>query len=478
MKVDDVRPEVQGRWALMLLCIVAVALTIFSIKTDHLREADEVLHYLYAREVGSVPMNLLHVWARPLCTLLWWPLAAFSIDAVRWTSALSLIVIGWTVWKCARELGLRAPSTAVLLVLMQTMVIALLGGVWTEWPFAAMLGVWLWLRLTHRHVAAGWITGLLPLMRPEGFIVGFVDGCCALLGCWRSREGKISRFASLLGIPVGTLVWAVVAALSSGDPWWLVHHWPHDWAPGSSYGQGAVSWILTVVRDLLPWSLIPLLMAGVLRPRSRTIAPIVAVTLAVFAVHTALWATGSFGSAGYARYFLTLCPLLAILMAQGWERIGDWLPKSGIRRHPVLALLVIWVLSAWTERNTWTRKAPPPDARVLTRVGESLQRAFPKSEAHAAHPFFYLGWETTPGSRFEDMGDFSEATITGLPIGAIVLVEDRLYLPSTRNVRPERLTQLGFERLDLVALGIDMSLGDTTGYPYLAGFTPSAYIRR
>ena len=457
---------------------VAILLCAASIAAGSIREADEVLHHLYAREVPSVPMNLLHVWGRPLVTAALVPLSSFGFDVARWLSVVAFAVAAVFTLRAARAAGIRHPAVAPAALVTQPVVVSLLGGVWTELPFAALIAVWAAARLERRHALAGWICGLLPLVRPEGFLVGAVDLAFGVAGAWRTEDGVRRRLRSVHGIFGGTAAWAVVAALASGDPLWLVHHWPHDWAPASSWGRGDWWWMVAVVRKLLPWTLIPVFVVGLWANRRGRMSFAAATFLFVLGVHGVLWATGSFGSAGYARYFVGLSPLIALLLASGWDALLAT-PTSVRRvRLPVVAFVLLAAATAWLDGHAWERRPPPADARVLARLGAALAAHDPAAEVHAAHPFLYLGHPRTPSVRFEDMGDFSPQAVAALPIGARIVTEDRLYDPSTRNVKADDLAKAGFEPFDATSLGVDLSPGDTAREPWLAGFRPRVWIKR
>lgn len=477
--IDDAasRLATERRWTAAVIAM-SVVLCLLSSAAGSIREADEVLHHLYAREAPNVPMNLLHVWGRPLFTLPLVPFSALGFEAARWSSVLAFAVAAVFTLRAGRALGLRHPATAPAALVLQTAVLALLGGVWTELAFAAVVALWASLRLESRHGAAGWICGLLPLIRPEGFLVGAVDLSFGVFGRWRTPTGAPVVLRSVVGVFGGTLAWALAAALASGDPLWLVHHWPHDWAPGASWGRGDFTWMLTVVRSLLPWSLIPVLIVGLASARRGASAFLGATFLCVLFVHGVLWATGSFGSAGYARYFVGLAPILALLLASGFEKILAATRLVDAVKHPVVVLVAIGGATLWLDAHVLSRRPPPADARVLARVGAALAERFPEAEVHAAHPFLYLGHPATPASRFRDMGDFSPAAIAALPVGALLVTEDRLYEPSRRNVPVEALPSAGFEPIDAATLGVDLSPGDTSREPWLAGFRPRVWIKR
>ncbi len=467
----------ERRWVVAVTG-VAVVLCAASIAAGSIREADEVLHHLYAREVASVPMNLLHVWGRPLVTAALAPLSTFGFDVARWLSVAAFAVAAAYTLRAARAAGLRHPVVAPVALVMQPVVVSLLGGVWTELPFAALIAVWASARLERRHAFAGWICGLLPLVRPEGFLVGAVDLAFGLAGAWRTEDGLRLRWRSVVGIFGGTAAWAVVAAVVSGDPLWLVHHWPHDWAPASSWGRGDWWWTVAVVRKILPWTLIPVFVVGLMANRRGRMSFAAATFLFVLGVHGALWATGSFGSAGYARYFVGLSPLIALLLASGWDSLVASRFATSRVNTPVVAFVVLAAATAWLDGHAWERRPPPADARVLARLGAAIAARDPGAEAHAAHPFLYLGHPTTPAVRFEDMGDFASAAVAALPIGAWLVTEDRLYDPSTRNVKSDDLPKAGFVEIDGNTLGVDLSPGDTSREPWLAGFRPRVWIKR
>ncbi|HYC78871.1 MAG TPA: hypothetical protein VEI02_14695, partial [Planctomycetota bacterium] len=386
-------------------------------RCDGFLEADEIAHWLYARGAAERPWNLLHVWARPLCTLALWPFATFGFDAARWASTIAAAVAALGAWRAGAALGRRGAACAVPLCYAQPLFFQQSYLVSTEVVFAAVAAWWAWAVASRRPWVSAALAALAPLARPEGFVLVAVAGLGLLLGVPRDRSGTPRR-AAAFAAPLGILAWNGLGWLFSGDPLWLPHHWPRSWAAASSpWGRGDWGWLRRVFPDVMPTALSWLCAVGLLRRDARRTWPTWTAAAAVFALHAALWALGAFGSAGYARYFTTVAPLLALLAAGGVETL---LPRRAPGR--VAALVVAGVAVASLRAGAATQVPPEPsDHAALVAVGRALSAREGAPALYAAHPSAYVGVASAPADHVDEMGDFRAERLARIPVGAFVL---------------------------------------------------------
>jgi hypothetical protein len=304
-------------------------------------------------------------------------------------------------------------------------------------------------------------------VRPEGLVIAAATAAVALAGGLRDRSGRHARAAALAIIPSGVALWAVLGWVVSGDPLWLPHHWPPNWAPSVSYGHGSWSWIADVMPVVVPRALIPLLVLGCVAPGMRRGWPIAFASALVIAVHAALWRYGAFGTAGYARYFVTLAPALALLATGGIEIVARLARIVPAPAWPAAAsaLAVVLLLG----HPTATLRAPvPPDGRLFAALGKWIRTQDPAPVLFSAHPFAYLELDSVPADRFEDFGDVASKVLAAAPRGSWVLVEDRFYSTYRPSVATGRgnpdereLVGLGFARVATPDLGVDLRVADS-----------------
>ena len=454
-----------GAFGLLAAAAVSVGLCL---RADGLLEADEALHWLYARHAGEHPLNLLHPWARPLYTLLLWPLSFAGFGAAKALSALAAVAAAWGVWKTGEVLGRRYAATAIPLLFLQPFFVQQIYGVWTEIVFAAFVAWWGWALAARRPIAAAVLAALLPLVRPEGAFFALLTGVAGAAGFLRDIEGRTRRTAVFLIAPAGVVLWWAVSALLTGDPGWLIQNWP--WALQRSYGEGPAAWLLAVLPSIAPGGLCVAAVIGAFAPGGGRIALVPIASATVLAVHGVLWATGTFGSAGYLRYFVTIAPCLAVLGAGAIETaLARRLPRSG----PVVSAAVLLVAfgAAYADggrRAYLSPPDPPLDARIFGALGRSLSAANGSPPVvYAAHPFVYFELAHVPPGRFANLGDLSASVLSQAPLGAWLVVEDRFYERGEGNVPEAELPALGFHRTPPPDLGFVSGSTDARHDPAL-----------
>lgn len=325
------RLEETGRAVAWLLGAFLVGAAVIPLYADA-DQLDSGYHYLFARWSWKHPEYLLSVWGRPLFTLLYSLPAQLGYGAARLFTLLICLLTAHQTWRLARRLGLPGPELAIPLLFLQPVFWQLSTGVYTESLFALLLVVALRLRLAGRPRWSLLAAALLILVRPEGFFIGIAWGAWHVgealtggewgRGGWRAvawrRVGR--RVAESLLLASGLGVWWGAAWLMTGDPLWIIHHWPPDWNPGSqANGTGPLWWYVALLPVIIGPLTLPAFLRGVGRLwPNRGFRLGITLFWTIFIVHSILFTQGWFGAAGYARYFVCVAPVSALLTLGGW----------------------------------------------------------------------------------------------------------------------------------------------------------------
>jgi hypothetical protein len=276
-------------------------------------DQDAPIHYGYLVDGIRSLKLLLQPWGRPLFTAALCIPAQFGFFAARLACCA---VSAWGVfetWRLARRVAPDAAFPALLAMGFQAHFFILASQTMTEPMFALMFAVAYRWWLEDRRIPSLLLVSLLPLVRPEGFFLGILWGFFTLAAPlpWKQRLALPFLLLS------GTLLWSLLGVVAAGDFLFIPHHWPSNWQAAPVYGTGSplhyvVRWPLFTGFALL----IPFVVGLAAFAAAR--APIHAVTFAfLFAVHSALWWRGAFGSIGYLRYFVCIGPLIALISAEG-----------------------------------------------------------------------------------------------------------------------------------------------------------------
>lgn len=423
--------------AVGLFCTLSVTCAILS---EGFVAADACTHYLYAKYAWTDPVNLVDVWARPFCTVLYALPAHWGARlGVRFVSLLVAVTCAFIAFAIARGQGLRWPYLALLFALASPLGFVYSFAEMTELPFAMLLGGAFWAFQQRRWFGVALLAGLSALARPEGF--GIIILAAVALALYRKPHWLV-----VLMLPL--LAWDLAGWLITQrpDPWWrwLYDAWP--WSSGSLYGRGNPLVLLAVLPIIITPLAIPATLVGIRESIRGSLESgadghrrlcrllTAAIPLAILTGHAALRWTGRMGSLGEPRYLLTAAPFWAVLTARGWE----WIFVCLHGKRPLLwagaAALAPLLVNAfypavpiplapdWKTARQFAQWYASPDAG-------QFRRQYPN--VIASHPgvFYFLNENPTGEAR---RGGFTRGIITAPPAGTL-LVWDPIYALQNAN---------------------------------------------
>ena len=410
-----------------------------AVLSDGFVAADACAHYLYAKYAFADPVNLVDVWGRPFCTLLYAvPAQLGGRLGVRITSIAIAIGCALIAGKLARGQRCRHPELAVLFTFGAPLFFLYSFAEMTELPFALLLGAALLAYQQRRFLWLALMAGLLPTARPEGF--GFVLLAAGALVLHR-------RWLALLVLSLPLLAWDLAGWMltaRAGHWWmWLAHAWP--WSQHNAYGRGNILTFVAAMPLVVPPLVLPATIAGIgeylskpfVRNRSETFHLRVcefltaAIPLSVLVFHSLLRWTGKFGTLGEPRYLLIAAPMWGVLSARGWE----WAFQKLRWRHAIGWAVAVVCLPGLVNvfyplvpvhlMDDWQR------ARRFAELyrGTSLHEQYPHVIASHVGIYYFLNIDPTSDGRQDG---FTRSTIEHPPAGAI-LVWDPIFSASNAN---------------------------------------------
>jgi len=469
--MSDPFGKMPGRWgggwggpgaaavlAVVLLFFVVVAV-LLARRAPEFYMDDDITHYLYSRHAPAHPENLVSVWARPLPTTLRVPLARLGVFPARLLAAATLALAGLVAARSARRLfpdGTAPPAVAAAATLFAPFSVLLSFSVLTEPVFAAVLALAADAYLARRPRLAALVAGLLPLTRPEGFFLGPAIGVALAWRELRGGDGPIGRRAArILGLAaimfVPLVAWDLAGLALTGE---ALYVWKHIWwkdLPAGYYGQG--DWLHYARRlpaIVGPW-LLPLFAVGAVAALRRPGLRFVALLFAFYlALHSAMFATGRFGAAGYERYFVAVAPLAGVLVAAGAEAVagGAARLRSGGRRLAVAAVAALALVQAGASIrfvHWFPPFHPSPEHQAVDEAIAFLRARDPEAPRRVvqAAPYFWLAADVDPFAA--GLGQWREAPGRAPP-GAIILW-DPISVGRQVGIEPGALVRAGFQPL-------------------------------
>ena len=312
------------RAALWLLPFAILGALLVRLYPDSYQQ-DGGFHFLFARWSVEHPRFLVDVWGRPLFTALYAFPARLGYPVAKLLTLAIALAAAWNTAQLARAHGLERSQLAIPLLFLQPSFLLICSDTMTEPLFALVLAVALRLHQAGRIRASMWVASLLPLARPEGFFVALLWGAFV---AFDTRAGRtfLLRVLSTLRLLAGVALWWTASVLLTGDPRFILHNWPPNWAVGATYGTGPLLQYWLIRDQLLAGPVLQALFAlglVVLVARRRALLPVASLAL-VAGLHSIFFRLGLFGSAGYARYLVCVAPPMALATLAGWNLVAAW----------------------------------------------------------------------------------------------------------------------------------------------------------
>jgi len=357
-----------SRFIAPLLCAGLILPIAFS---PGFREADEINHFLIARESLYDWVARVDIWGRPGCSLLYAPVTPFGLLGARLLAAVVTLLVCWGTMRLAR-LVLPAPEKPTffdrhrdffvcLLLLVQPCFLIFSAAVMTEMLLAL---AWVWAAVCvarQRVLLSSLLIGLGGLARPEGLLAIAAWPVFLVLWQWlvKPEEGggqrrSVGRLAMATIISVVPIVlWYVAGAWSRNDLHWVAANWPY--AVKSLYNTNArMFW--TALGAAGSWLWLPAAVAAVCcvaKRDKRAGLLLVLPALCFIALHGVLGSFSLFASAAYARYFICIAPLIAILAVWGCSLAANHRAAT----LPVVAALGVAMI-VMTVAQPWFFRVP------------------------------------------------------------------------------------------------------------------------
>ncbi|MFY7732501.1 MAG: hypothetical protein ACOVSR_03385 [Bacteroidia bacterium] len=309
------------------LAIIAIALLIICFLFDGTGGGgDSVYHFQYAKFAAQHPENFFNHWAKPLYTIFAFPFAQFGFIGIKVFNVLMSLVSAFFTYKILQHFKTaNAQFIAVVLFSITLFVNVTVSGL-TE-PFsAALLMVSIYFLVKDKTSLGLFIISFLPFIRSEGLII------LGVVFVYLIVAKKLKWSPWLIS---GHLVMSVIGSFYYNDLLWVFNKIPYAHV-SSIYGIG--TWTHFIVQLYFQIGLIEyvLFIVGCIAMVITLIKlkgnmPFVNEKLwlvygcffAFFMAHTSFWALGIFNSMGLSRVFVSVMPLLAIIVIDGLNYIEN-----------------------------------------------------------------------------------------------------------------------------------------------------------
>lgn len=417
----------------ILLIVCLIILLIIGLYYKELYQEDSYAHYLLAKYAWKHHRLFIDIWARPIPTIFLSLTAPFGITQTKILTIIISLLCGFFTYKTAQTFKLKYSEFVIPFLIFQPYFLLLSVNPLTEIFFASVLIISLFLLLRKKYLASSIICSLLPLVRPEGFF---------FLPLWLTILIILRKWRLLPVLGLGTIIWYILGLIQSSDILWFYHNFPWLGKQGF-YGSGGVLNYINlfpkITGFLLPFSLI-----GFIYLIIRKKFLLIVIFLYFFILHILLWKYGLFKSSGYARYFVCMAPIIAIIGLCGYNFLASLFK---IKKSLIILSIFSIVFALLSVSSIYKIQPSKLNSDHLTinnafRYYKNLNSDAPVS---CAYPYFFyiagfdrFDFEHYPYPNLDSIKKFNNN---------LVIIWDSNYMAKQYNISSDTLSKLNYIKL-------------------------------
>lgn len=317
------------RNVIIFILISLIILVTIALYYKELYQEDSYTHYLMAKYARTHNWLFLDIWGRPIPTTILSFAAPLGLFPTKILTIMISLLCAIITYYLARAKNLRYSEYIVPFLIFQPYYLLISVNPLTEIIFATLLTISLLYLINKNYVISTIICSVLPLARPEGFF---------FLILWMFILINKKKWKSIPFLGLGCLTWNCLGFLQTGEIIWLYNNFPWLGQKGV-YGSGSFFHFLFLVPEITGILLLFFIIGLIhLIAEKRLLFPIVFFYFLL--LHTILWTFGLFKSGGYARYFVSIAPIIAIITIYGLNILYKFLKIPKISLPAFTALFI------------------------------------------------------------------------------------------------------------------------------------------
>lgn len=347
----DINPYIYVEIAVATAIFFLLAVIAVSIDTTG-DSGDSILHFLYSKYAFLHPEHFINHWAKPFFVLISAPYAQFGFIGIVILNCLLASLTGLFTSLSLRKLGVNLPVVPQLLFLFAPLYFQLIFSGLTEYLFAFMMALSLYLALDQKLFWASILISFLPFVRSEGLII---------LGVWAVYLILNQRWKKLPLLTFGHVFYSLIGWPYYEDILWVFTKIPYANA-NSPYGSGQLFDFVHRLNYVIEKPLYLLLVLGcgfvclkAVRTyrayfKSEWFILVFGGFATLFVAHSVFWWLGIFNSMGLPRVLNAVMPLIVLLCSLGLNLTLNVIKADRIKRLVMMGYLLLIVIWPFTNR--------------------------------------------------------------------------------------------------------------------------------
>jgi hypothetical protein len=416
----------------ILICVSAIILLIIGLTYKELYQEDSYAHFLLAKFAWKHLRLFIDIWARPVPTIFLSFATPFGIIPTKILTIIVSLLCGFFTYRTAQELKLKYSEFVIPFLIFQPYFLLLSVNPLTEIFFATILVISLLLLLRSNFIASTIICSLLPLVRPEGFFILLIWLIILIIN-------KKWRTIPLLGL--GTVIWYFLGLIQSKDLLWFYNTFP--WLGKLRfYGSGGILNYFHLFPNITGL-LLPFFVIGFIYLVLRRQFLLVVIFLYFFTLHIILWKFGLFKSGGYARYFVCMAPIIAIIGLYGYNFLASLFKI----KKSLIILSVFSILFALLSVSSIYKIQPSKlnaDHLVINDAYKYYQQLNSDVAVSCAYPYFFY---ISGFDRF-DFNHYPYPHLDSIKMhNKTIIIWDSEFMAKQYGISSDTLSKMNYQKL-------------------------------
>jgi hypothetical protein len=413
-------------WLKVLLGCYFIIFTVLAFFSDGTYETgDSTAHYLISRYSFQHPDLFLHLWGKPLFTLLSSPFSQSGFIGIKIFNILCGVAAIYFTVKICQLLQVKN-SLMIFAFILLTPVYArcLLSGL-TEPFFSAFLVISIYLYLKNKYLWGTLLFSFLPLIRTEGIFLLAIPFLYLLVQ---------RQFLFIPLLITGWFIYSAIGFFVFKDFFWMITQNPYKGAK-EVYGHGGVLHFVKHYNDIWGLAVTVFLILGLVAftvnfykhisdalKANFNLVFIYSFFVLFFLAHTFFWWKGLFGSIGTIRVIAAVIPVTSIICLQGLNFI---IRKVSIKFNSIVVAVSVIFILAWFVGKDIVPVHLNTEDKVIKQTADWIRQS--KLEEHKLYylsPYFslFLDRDIYDNTKNEEPWAINDKYyVDGIPQGSLLI---------------------------------------------------------
>lgn len=370
---------------------------------------DSLTHYQFARYAFAHPANFLDSWGKPVFILIAAPFAQAGFVGIKLFNIMLALLTAFLLHRTLLKMGEELAWLSLFFLFAAPLYFILMFSGFTEYLFACLLTLSIFLFVSKRFWAAAFLISFLPFVRAEGLLI---LPCIFLYLLVKRKWFVISALFA------GHIVYGIIGLIVKSDFLWMFHENPYV-SYSDQYGRGNWMHFLNQLNYVIGVPLYILSAIGVLtlivrlclnKPLNSNYNAerylLFAMSFFVFlAAHIIFWKFGLFHSMGLKRVLISVLPMLIFIIIDGLGFLKSIMKNRMKKIHTIsisVFLLVVLIFpftsnpaAVNVEKDLKLQKSQQQMARFVSELNSEFPDIHQR-KIFCSHPYLRILLDLDP----------------------------------------------------------------------------------